>query len=312
MPILFAEEKKAWREQFLGYLSEALNNPETLVEALLLRQNIKKKEGGLSKHCSSEDFSAAFKALDDKDASIYEGDIARAEGVLQTIGFSSEEIRSMPASSKIKIDAAIGYAKARLCYEFNEKREIIRLSEFELAYQDLELDPEESIEDKRDFIDKQLPKEAKPMVRSYLPPSNKTSLLTKIFGGLLIALGIVLAVAPIPVVTQAIGGAMVAMGVGLFTAMLGAGVFAVGNRMEKISKETTLSHPTSSSIITKGQEAPDGPSSSARAIQGLGGSGATENREPEETFTGSLFADDSDVNEAAELLPKDSKAPGLH
>ncbi|MCC5015800.1 hypothetical protein [Legionella sp. 31fI33] len=72
---------------------------------------------------------------------------------------------------------------------------------------------------------------------------NKTSMAAKIFGFLLFAAGIVLAFAPIPVVSQAVGGWLaglglgvatgtVTLGAGLTAAAVGLGVFGLGTRQD--------------------------------------------------------------------------------
>jgi len=54
--------------------------------------------------------------------------------------------------------------------------------------------------------------------------SNKPSMFAKVMGGLLIAVGIVIAAVPIPVVTQAIGGGIAAIGIGIAAGLVGLGL----------------------------------------------------------------------------------------
>lgn len=302
---LLVEEKKLWRQKFLTHLSDALSDPDILAEALLMRESFKKKDH--SKFEANE-FEAAFKALEAHNVSLYSADFQRSIGALEKIGYSNKEISKIPASLIIKIDAAISYAKAKLCYEFNKENEITGLGELELTYANLDVNQDEIIEDKRTFIDKTLPQAAKPIISSYIPSPSRDYPVFKgiILPLLLMTLGILLMLLPIPFIpimaTQIIGAVLPLVGLALGT-IVRESQFGTGHQEAR-----TVATPSSTLSADEASES-DNPSSSTLAtIKGLGGAGKAESHEdimeqPDASPSTTLFSPTPGDRSAAEKAP---------
>lgn len=105
--------------------------------------------------------------------------------------------------------------------------------------------------------------------------ANKTSVLAKIIGGLLVTAGMIVALVPIPVVTQVLGGGIVSLGVGITAGVVGLGLMTKDIRgpasaAEKQYAKNLKKIKTGDAINTEGQDSAQKPDSTQTMVAIMG------------------------------------------
>jgi hypothetical protein len=171
--ILFPEEKKVWRKQFIENVQKILNDNVRLTDAINTRGSLRRQD---SKKLSPDELTAALEAIDKKDTSTYfVYDWPRIQHALTSCGFSEEEVASMQPSQILAITSVLFVAADDgILTNVNKSGAIEagpQFQAYESAVRSEELLKIMQVEDiRRDSgnFTKELPLLAKPLIQQYL------------------------------------------------------------------------------------------------------------------------------------------------
>lgn len=163
---MFLEEKKIWQETFLNNLIQLLHDGNKQVDALKLRESLKKRGNDLP----ISEIQLALKTVRTYgNLGIYTADLERVQAVGELIFGKKQGAQGLSNSEAIEVDAFVFHSKYVLLYEYNDANQVV-LGPVEQAYgfkmsdDNLSLDP---LNDKKSFMEEQLPKLAYPLLSLY-------------------------------------------------------------------------------------------------------------------------------------------------
>lgn len=234
------EQISEWNKQFLENLQTILSNEDLIHVAIVEREAIKRHGSKLKK----EDLVTFLSDLQSNNIDAYSIDFNRFHGTLKTIGFTESDFEPMPTIKKIvlcsAVFAAIGNLKiAEQNFNLVEKGADPNLI-FSMDVQQELMDNlhREALPIAKRFIQgnglllentsnktmDDVQQEELPITNQFVQnndnipenTSNKTSILPRVLGGLLIAVGIVVTLTPLLLVSQIVGATIALGGIFLF------------------------------------------------------------------------------------------------
>ncbi|KTD15933.1 Uncharacterised protein [Legionella lansingensis] len=160
-PVFFTEEKKSWRNIFIGNILEINSTSEEMFSAFKTRDILS------APYTSPENLEEILKNIDNSEISPAENPIikewTRILCHVKSIGFTEEQIKKMPTSFVLKCSAIVFAAGVKKLGQAanNEGLGIIESNYMKLGGVDAQ-------RDKKCFLENELPRLAAPLLKYYL------------------------------------------------------------------------------------------------------------------------------------------------